>query len=105
MKEKTDQQGKLCYNTLISSTDRCYRRGRESHMEMNEKLIREVKKKLEIEMLRKEAEIVEYWKKELDVIYRKKYDGLSSLQIDIKALMERMNNRALIVSRMAKEEK
>jgi hypothetical protein len=74
-------------------------------MEMNEKLIRELKKKFEIESYKKEAEIVEYWKKEIDVIYRKKYDGLSSLQIDIKGLMERMNNRVMIVSRMAKEEK
>ncbi|MCX5805215.1 MAG: hypothetical protein NT010_03970 [Proteobacteria bacterium] len=74
-------------------------------MEMNEKLIRELKKKFENEMLKKEAEIVEYWKKELDIIYRKKYDGLSSLQTDIRALMERMNNRITIANKMAKEEK
>ncbi|MCX5813209.1 MAG: hypothetical protein NT178_11795 [Proteobacteria bacterium] len=73
-------------------------------MEMNEKLIRELKKKFEIEMYKKEAEIVEYWKKEIDIIYRKKYDGLSSLQIDVKALMERMNNRTTILNRMVKEE-
>jgi hypothetical protein len=75
------------------------------HMEMNEKLIRELKRKFDIETFRKEAEIVEYWKKEIDLIYKKKYDGLSSLQIDIKALMERMNNRISMVTRMAKEEK
>jgi hypothetical protein len=73
-------------------------------MEMNEKLIRELKKKFEIEMYKKEAEIVEYWKKEFDIIYRKKYDGLSSLQIDVKALMERMNNRTTILNRMVKDE-
>jgi hypothetical protein len=74
-------------------------------MEMNERLIRELKKKFETEMYKKEAEIVEYWKKEIDIIYRKKYDGLSSLQIDVKALMERMNNRITILNRMVKEEK
>jgi len=74
-------------------------------MEMNEKLIRELKKKFDIEMYKKEAEIVEYWKKEIDVIYKKKYDGLSSLQIDIRVLMERMNNRVTILNRMAKEER
>jgi len=42
-------------------------------MEMNEKLMRELKKKLEIEMDKKEIEIVEHWRKELEVIYRKKY--------------------------------
>jgi len=74
-------------------------------MEMNEKLIREVKKKFEVEMYKKEAEIVEYWKKEIDIIYKKKYDSLSSLQVDVKALMERMNNRVTMLSRMAKEER
>jgi len=73
-------------------------------MEINEKIMREMKKKLEREMNKKEVEIIDYWKKELDVIYRKRYENLSSLQIDIKGLMERMSNRASILSRMIKEE-
>jgi uncharacterized protein VirK/YbjX len=72
-------------------------------MEINEKLMREMKKKLELEMNRKEIEIVEHWKRELDVIYRKRYENLSSLQVDIKGLMDRMANRAAILSRMVKE--
>jgi uncharacterized protein VirK/YbjX len=62
-----------------------------------------MKKKLELEMNRKEIEIVEHWKRELDVIYRKRYENLSSLQVDIKGLMDRMANRAGILSRMVKE--
>jgi hypothetical protein len=73
-------------------------------MEMNEKLVREMKKKIELEMNRKEAEIVEHWRKELDVIYRKRYENLSSLQVDIKGLMDRMANRVAILGRMVKEE-
>lgn len=72
-------------------------------MEINEKLVRELKKKFEIEMDKREVEILEHWKKELEIIYKKKYESLSSLQIDMKNLMERMNNRATILSRMAKE--
>jgi len=72
-------------------------------MEMNEKLMRELKKKLEIEMDKKEIEIVEHWRKELEMIYRKRYENLSSVQIDIKGLMERMANRASILARMVKE--
>lgn len=72
-------------------------------MEINEKLMREMKKKFELEMNKKEIEIVEHWKKELDVIYRKRYENLSSLQVDIKGLMGRMANRASILSRMVKE--
>ena len=72
-------------------------------MEMNEKLMRELKKKLEIEMDKKEIEIVEHWRKELEVIYRKRYENLGSVQIDIKNLMERMTNRTSILVRMVKE--
>jgi hypothetical protein len=72
-------------------------------MEMNEKLMRELKKKLEIEMDKKEIEIVEHWRKELEVIYRKRYENLGSVQIDIKNLMERMTNRTSILARMVKE--
>ncbi|HNS16012.1 MAG TPA: hypothetical protein PKM08_11825 [Syntrophorhabdaceae bacterium] len=72
-------------------------------MEMNEKLMRELKKKLEIEMDKKEIEIVEHWRKELEAIYRKKYENLGSVQVDIKNLMERMANRASILARMVKE--
>jgi hypothetical protein len=73
-------------------------------MEMNEKLLRELKKKFEVEMNRKEIEIVEYWKNQLELLYKKKYENLSSVQVDMKNLMERMKNRAMILSRMVKEE-
>jgi len=72
-------------------------------MEINEKIVREMKKKFELEMNRREIEIVEHWRNELDVIYRKRYENLSSVQVDIKGLMERMKNRASILSRMVKE--
>jgi len=72
-------------------------------MEINEKVVRELKKKFEIEMNKREAEIVEYWRKEVELIYKKRYEDLSSMQIELKNLMERMNNRAMMVSRMAKE--
>jgi hypothetical protein len=73
-------------------------------MEMNEKLVRELKRKLEAEMNKKEIEIVEYWKTEVESLYRKKYENLSSVQTDMKNLIDRMKNRAMILSRMVKEE-
>lgn len=73
-------------------------------MEMNEKLVRELKKKLEVEINKKEIEIVEYWKNELESLYKKKYENLSSVQTDMRNLMDRMKNRAMILSRMVKEE-
>jgi hypothetical protein len=73
-------------------------------MEMNEKLVRELKKKFEIEMNKKEAEIIEHWKKEIETLYRKRYENLSSMQADIKNLTERMNNRIGMLNRMVREE-
>jgi hypothetical protein len=73
-------------------------------MEMNEKLLRELKKKFEVEMNKKEIEIVEYWKNEVESLYRKKFESLSSVQTDMRNLMDRMKNRAMILSRMVKEE-
>ncbi|OPX99149.1 MAG: hypothetical protein A4E62_00858 [Syntrophorhabdus sp. PtaU1.Bin002] len=72
-------------------------------MEINEKLMRDLKKKVDLEMSKNEIEVVEHWRKEIEVIYKKKYENLSSLQIDLKNLMERMNNRAAMLSRMVRE--
>ncbi len=71
---------------------------------MNEKLLRELKKKFEVEMNKKEIEIVEYWKNEIESIYKKKYENLSSVQTDVKGLIDRMKNRTVMLSRMIKEE-
>jgi hypothetical protein len=72
-------------------------------MEINEKVVRELKKKFEAEMSKREAEVIDHWKAELDVIYKKRYENLSSLQVDVKNLMERMSNRVAILGRMARE--
>jgi len=71
-------------------------------MEINEKIVRDLKRKFEIEMDKREAEIVEFWKKELELIYKKRYENLSSMQTDIKNLVDRMNNRISMVGRMYK---
>lgn len=71
-------------------------------MEINEKIVRDLKRKFEIEMDKREAEIVEFWKKELELIYKKRYENLSSMQTDIKNLVDRMNNRISMVGRMHK---
>jgi hypothetical protein len=72
-------------------------------MEMNEKLARELKKKFEIELNRREAEVLGHWKTEIEVIYKKKYESLGSLQMDVRKLTERMNNRINVLMQMVKE--
>jgi hypothetical protein len=72
-------------------------------MEVDHKMIRELQKKFELEMNKREIEITENWRKELEVIYKKKYENLNGLLNDIKMLMERMTNRTTILTRMVKE--
>jgi len=72
-------------------------------MEVDHKMIRELQKKFEFEMNKREIEITENWRKELEVIYKKKYENLNGLLNDIRMLMERMTNRAAILTRMVKE--
>ncbi len=74
-------------------------------MEVDIKMVRELQKKFELEMDKREIEIIEGWKKELETIYTKKYENLNALRSDMKMLMERMTNRATILSRMVKEAK
>lgn len=72
-------------------------------MEFNEKMMRELRRKFEAEMNKKEIEIVDHWKKELETIYKKKYDNLATLQVEMKNMVERMGNRISILTRMVRE--
>jgi hypothetical protein len=73
-------------------------------MEMNEKLARELKKKFEVEQMRHEAEVIDHWRLEVDAVYKKKYESLASVQVEMKNLMDRMNNRAIMLRRQVKED-
>jgi len=73
-------------------------------MEINEKMMRELRKKLDTEMNRKEIEIVDHWKNEIEALYRKKYDNLAAVQIEMKRIIERMGNRISILTKMVREE-
>lgn len=73
-------------------------------MEINEKMMRDLRRKFEVEMNKKEIEIVDHWKKELEVIYKKKYDSLAALQVDMKDMMGRMGNRVSMLIKMVREE-
>ncbi|MHB8111384.1 MAG: hypothetical protein ACYDHW_15270 [Syntrophorhabdaceae bacterium] len=67
-------------------------------------MMRDLRRKLDVEMNKKEIEIVEHWKQELEAVYRKKYDNLAAVQIEMKRVMERMGNRISILTKMVREE-
>jgi len=73
-------------------------------MEMNEKLMRELRKKFDTEMEKREIEIIDHWKKELEAVYKRKYDNLAAVQVEMKSVIERMGNRISILTKMVREE-
>ena len=72
-------------------------------MEVDQKVVRGLQKKFELEMNKREIEVTETWRKELETIYKKKYENLNALLNDIRVLMERMTNRAKILTKIVKE--
>ncbi len=72
-------------------------------MEIDAKFRRELTKRFEMESHKREAEITENWRKDLDAIYRKKHESMASFLIDIKALLERMNTRVKTLTSIIKE--
>jgi len=72
-------------------------------MEINEKMMRELRKKFDIEMNRKEIEIDDHSNNEREGVYRRKYDNLAAVQVEMKRVIERMENRVSILTKMVRE--
>ena len=58
---------------------------------------KEMKKKVEEEIARKEMETVLYWKGEVDKILVKRPESLATLQIEVRNLLQRMLNRIRVL--------
>jgi hypothetical protein len=58
---------------------------------------KEMKKKVEEEMIKKEIEATSYWKGEAERILAKRPESLATLQIEIQNLVQRMNNRVRVL--------
>ena len=72
-------------------------------MEIDSKMQRELAKRFQLEMSKRELEVTENWKKELETLYRKKYESLAAFQVELMNLMERMNNRVKMLTTIVKE--
>ena len=58
---------------------------------------KEMKKKIEEEMTKKEIEAVLYWKGEMERVFSKRPDSLAAFQIEVQNLLQRMNNRIRVL--------
>jgi len=72
-------------------------------MEIDPKLKRELTRRFELEKNKLEVEVTENWRKELEAIYKKKHEGINALLIDIRGLMDRMNNRTTTLTSIIRE--
>lgn len=66
---------------------------------MDKAFIEQMKKKVEQELRAKETEVITFWKDELEKLVRRNTESLAALQVDLKALMARMDNRLRAVRR------
>jgi hypothetical protein len=60
---------------------------------MDKSFAQEMKKRIEKDLQDKELAIVQYWKEEAEKILKKPSESLSALQVELKNLIARMENR------------
>lgn len=68
---------------------------------MDKAFVEQMKKKLAAELSAKEIEVLGFWKAELEKIIAKRTDSLSSLQVELRGLVTRMENRIKTVKQHA----
>ncbi len=66
---------------------------------MDKAFLEQMKKKVDTELRTKEAEVIAFWKEEIEKILHKKTDSLSSMQVELRGLLTRMENRLKMVKR------
>lgn len=62
-------------------------------MPLDVALIRQMNQRVQEELAKKEMEVVQYWLGEVQRVLDKRHQDLSSLQLDLKALVQKIQNR------------
>jgi len=60
---------------------------------MDKAFVEEMRKRVEKELNEKELSATRYWKEELEKLLKKPAESLSALQVELKNLIARMENR------------
>jgi hypothetical protein len=69
---------------------------------MDKTLLAEMQKRVQKEMNERERRLLEYWRGELEKVHRKRHEGLAALQLDLKGLLDRMDNRIRLLRKGTK---
>jgi len=59
--------------------------------------IRQMRNKVEQELVKKEIEVLEYWRGELDKVLKRRHQDLAALSNDLKILIARMDKRRSVL--------
>jgi hypothetical protein len=59
--------------------------------------MKELKRKVDEEMNKKEMETILYWKQELEKILAKRHESMGALQVDMQSFLQRMQNRVKVL--------
>ena len=62
-------------------------------MPLDVALIRQMNQRVQEELAKNEMEVLQYWLGEIQRVSDKRYQDLSGLQLDLKALVQKMQNR------------
>ena len=64
---------------------------------MDQNFVRQMQKKVEQELAKKEIEILTYWREELDRMIKRRHQDLAGLSNDLRALIGRMDKRLSVL--------
>ncbi len=66
---------------------------------MDKAFVEEMRKRVEKELVEKERSVVQFWKEELEKLLRKPAESLAALQVEVKNLATRMDNRLKVLKK------
>lgn len=64
---------------------------------VDQAFITKMQKQVEERLVKKEREVLEYWRGEIDKTLRRRHPDLAGLTSDIKALIDRMDKRLSVL--------
>lgn len=66
---------------------------------MDKAFVEEMRKRIEKELVERELSVVQFWKEELEKVLKKPAESLGALQIEMKNLVMRMENRLKVLKK------
>ncbi|MCX5895231.1 MAG: hypothetical protein NTZ51_05300 [Proteobacteria bacterium] len=66
---------------------------------MDKAFVEEMRKRVEKELQEKELAVIQHWKEEIEKILKKPSESLAALQLEVKNITSRMENRLKVLKK------